>query len=124
MVDVTIDDLTESERLLWEASPQGTWVDLRAGKIAGHASGRRGFSCPGGGRDCAAHRPCKPFSRLSGCPSWRQGGCSPAAAPQAPALPDEVIYGSGRIDVSGRVGNPWAIFRGYLGGVAARPRTR
>jgi hypothetical protein len=39
MVDVTIDDLTESERLLWEASPQGTWVDLRAGKIAGHDPG-------------------------------------------------------------------------------------
>ena len=28
-----------------------------------------------------------------------------AAAPEAPALPDEVVYGFGRINVSGRVGD-------------------
>lgn len=39
MVGVTIDDLTESERLLWEAFPQGTWLDLRAGKTRGNDPG-------------------------------------------------------------------------------------
>jgi hypothetical protein len=39
IVSVTFDDLTEPERLLWEAFPRGAWVDLRAGVIRGNDPG-------------------------------------------------------------------------------------
>ena len=34
MVAVIFADLNEAERLLWQAFPQGAWVDLRAGDVA------------------------------------------------------------------------------------------
>ena len=42
-----------------------------------------------------------------------------AAAPGAPSLPDEVVYGFGRIDVSGRVGD-----RAIVGVLGWRPGDR
>jgi hypothetical protein len=42
-----------------------------------------------------------------------------AAAPAAPALPDEVVYGFGRMDVSGRVGD-----RAIVGVLGCQPGDR
>ena len=42
-----------------------------------------------------------------------------AAAPESPSLPDEVVYGLGRVDVSGRVGD-----RAIVGVLGWRPGDR
>lgn len=42
-----------------------------------------------------------------------------AAAPQVPALPGDIVYGTGRMDESGRVGD-----RGMIGVLGWRPGDR
>jgi bifunctional DNA-binding transcriptional regulator/antitoxin component of YhaV-PrlF toxin-antitoxin module len=71
-------------------------------------------------------QPIAPVIPSRGRPAARAGGRAVpvrrlplAAAPDAPALPDEVVYGSGRIDVSGRVGD-----RAIVGVLGWRPGDR
>src|SRR5450755_605240 len=72
--------------------------------------GRPGLSLRGGGHDRPAHRPCHPPVWPSGRLAVRGHGRTGAArrlpvaaVPVIPAVPDDVRYGLGRIDESGRV---------------------
>jgi hypothetical protein len=63
----------------------------------------------GGGHDCPAH--CSSYPPRARPGAWEHGRAAPArrlpvaAAPQVPAVPDDVVYEFGRMDESGRVGD-------------------
>ena len=89
------------------------------------------LGCPGpsrrgGGHDCPAHRSpdsprARPGAREHGKPGTARR-LPVAAAPEVPAIPDDVVYGFGRMDESGRVGD--RAMTGVLGwqpGTGLRP---